>query len=176
MNCKQCGAPLIVEERRNYFHCQYCGGYEFPEPDLDGVALLDEISPFACPLCTSSLVSAAILDVCIDSCPNCRGNLIHQSKMLPILRQVRPLEAALEEQDLPANPSELTRGLACPSCQKPMSAYPYGGPGNILIQGCADCQLIWLDYGELGRILRSYARLYRHPADERGAKRLSVGF
>ena len=46
MNCKQCGAPLSVEEGQDFFHCQYCGSYDFPDPNQDGVALLDELSPY----------------------------------------------------------------------------------------------------------------------------------
>jgi Zn-finger nucleic acid-binding protein len=176
MNCKQCGAPLKVEEGRDFFHCGYCGSYDFPDPNLDGVTLLGQASPFACPVCSKTLVTAVVRGVPIHSCPNCRGNLVSQSKMLPILRQAQALDATLDQLHYPQPPAEHSRTLVCPSCQKKMAVYPYGGPGNVIIQGCETCRLIWLDFGELGRIVRSFVQTYQHPPDEMGAKRKTVEF
>ncbi len=33
-----------------------------------------------------------------------------------------------------------------------MDVHPYYGPGNIVIDTCADCGLMWLDHGELTRV------------------------
>lgn len=30
-----------------------------------------------------------------------------------------------------------------------MDVHPYYGPGNVVIDSCTACSLIWLDYGEL---------------------------
>jgi Zn-finger nucleic acid-binding protein len=166
MNCKQCGAPLSVEAGQDFFHCQYCGSYDFPDPNQDGVALLDELSPYVCPLCEQALVAAVIQNIQILSCPHCRGNLIAQSKMLPILRQAKPSTSGREDVPNPLNKTELKRTVSCPACRKVMAVYPYGGPGNIIIQGCEQYQLIWLDFGELSRIVRSYSELYNQSQDE----------
>lgn len=176
MNCKHCGAPLRLEEGQEFFHCQYCGSYDFPDANQDGVALLDDVSAFACPLCKEPLVFAAIRKIRILSCPNCRGNLIPQSKMLPILRQAKPSKPIRTHSANLQNKSELTRSSACPSCHKTMAAYPYGGPGNVIIQGCELCQLIWLDFGELSRIIRSYWELYDESPDELGARKKDILF
>ena len=167
---------MKVDDGQAFFHCDYCGCYDFPDPNLDGVALLDEVSTFACPICHKPLVSAVVKDIPIDSCPSCRGNLISQSKMLPILRQVQPLVSTGEELIYPQNKAELTREILCPSCRKMMCVYPYGGPGNVIIQGCEKCRLIWLDFGELSRIIQSFKQMYNQPSDELGAKRKSVEF
>ncbi len=176
MNCKQCGAPLRVEEGQAFFHCQYCGSYEFPNPNQDGVALLDELSAYACPLCRQPLVSAAVRQVQILSCPRCRGNLISQSKMLPILRESKPSNPAPTGTYHPQDKTELTRTAICPSCQQAMAVYPYGGPGNIIIQGCDQCRWIWLDFGELSRIVDSYWEMYDQRPDELGAKKKGIAF
>jgi Zn-finger nucleic acid-binding protein len=173
MNCRRCGAPLKVEEGQNFFHCGYCDCFEFPDPDLDGVALLDEISPYPCPICNKPLVSAIVNEVRIFSCPKCRGNLIDQSKMLPIIRQSKSLDSINEGLPSPLKRSELTRTASCPACHK---TYPYGGPGNIIIQGCEHCRLIWLDFGELSRIIRSYLQMYNQSTEEPGAKKKWVAF
>jgi Zn-finger nucleic acid-binding protein len=176
MNCKQCGAPLTVEEGQDFFHCQYCGSYDLPNPNQDWVALLDEVSPYVCPLCDKALVSAVVQDVHIYSCPYCRGNLIAQSKMLPILRQARPSSPLPAESQPSQNKNELKRTALCPACQRPMAVYPYGGPGNIIIQGCEQCQWIWLDFGELSRVIQAYWEMYDRSPDELGAKKKWVEF
>ncbi len=33
-----------------------------------------------------------------------------------------------------------------------MDVHFYGGPGNVVIDSCEECSLIWLDRGELMRI------------------------
>ena len=175
MNCKNCGAPMSIEQ--NLFHCKYCGGYDFPNPNQDGVALLDKLSSFACPICKKSLVLATLQNVHILSCPNCRGNLIAQPKMLAILSQAEssplpPNETILSSSNKP----ELSRIAICPSCQKKMNTYPYGGPGNIIIQGCDACQLIWLDFGELSRIIRAYIQMYKDSPDKLGARKQWIAF
>jgi Zn-finger nucleic acid-binding protein len=174
MNCKQCGAPMKVEEEKEFFLCEYCGCYDFPNPNKDGVALLDEISPYNCAACNKLLVTATIEDIHIFSCPICHGNLISQSKMLPILRQALSFNITDKDLSLPSNRSELQRKYICPVCQKKMDAYPYGGGGNINIQGCRQCELIWLDFGELTRIIRSFSQMYQQTTDEPGQKIQSV--
>jgi Zn-finger nucleic acid-binding protein len=56
------------------------------------------------------------------------------------------------------NPDELRRQLACPLCGRPMLAHPYLGPGNIVIDTCDTCNVIWLDYGELDRAVNAPGR------------------
>jgi Zn-finger nucleic acid-binding protein len=34
-----------------------------------------------------------------------------------------------------------------------MSNHKYLGPGNIIIDTCDTCDLIWLDYGELSKVV-----------------------
>lgn len=167
---------MNVEANQDFFHCEYCGGYDFPNPNQDGVALLDEVSRYACPMCRKPLVSAVVNKIHICSCPNCRGNLIEQSKMLPILRQAQAPDSITADIQHPQDNSERSRIAICPSCQNVMAAYPYGGPGNIMIQGCEQCQLIWLDFGELSKVSRAYAQIYNHREEEKGEKKSWVAF
>lgn len=52
----------------------------------------------------------------------------------------------------------LNRLIRCPSCLNDMSTHVYGGPGNIVIDTCVDCNLIWLDNRELRRVLDTPGR------------------
>ncbi len=176
MNCKQCGAPMTVEDGKNFFYCDYCGSYDFPDPNLDGVALLNEPSPYSCPICNKPLVTASIGSIHIFSCPVCRGNFIDQSKMLAILRQASSPDGSDEEQYHHLNGDELQRKAICPVCQQIMDSYQYGGPGNIVIQGCRHCEMIWLDFGEIARVLHSFAEMYGRPPAEPGQKTQSIEF
>jgi Zn-finger nucleic acid-binding protein len=50
------------------------------------------------------------------------------------------------------NEEELERETACPRCERMMETHPYYGPGNVVIDNCPRCSLVWLDYGELAAI------------------------
>lgn len=156
MNCGQCGAPIKVVEGQVVFKCDYCGCYNFMDAGLDGVVLIDAPSSYQCPECGKQLYEALVRKVRIHSCPNCHGNLIEQSKMLAVLSQAGYLVRPGGETQVYRDLAELNRTLACPSCRHTMEAYPYGGARDLIIQGCARCGLVWLDFGELSRILRSY--------------------
>ena len=43
----------------------------------------------------------------------------------------------------------------CPGCGEQMEVHPYYGPGNVLIDSCGECALVWLDRGEIATISRS---------------------
>ena len=66
-------------------------------------------------------------------------------------RQVRL--ARNVRQFLPRNPADENRYLHCPTCGGEFDAHPYGGGGNINVDSCERCGVVWLDGGELGRIV-----------------------
>jgi Zn-finger nucleic acid-binding protein len=161
MNCNQCGAPMMVDQSQLYFHCNYCGSNLFPDPNQDGVILTDEDSAHPCPACKTALVSARFEGIPILSCPGCHGNLIDQGKLLLILRLAAPEKADCAEPLHPPERSEMQRKLCCPVCKGKMETYPYAGSVDmIIIQGCAHCRLIWLDFGELSKIIHSAPPLH----------------
>ena len=45
------------------------------------------------------------------------------------------------------------RRVICPQCGMDMIADRYYGPGNIIMDSCAGCDLLWLDYGELKQVI-----------------------
>jgi Zn-finger nucleic acid-binding protein len=58
----------------------------------------------------------------------------------------------------PLNPRALERKLSCPKCGGALETYPYGGPGNAVIDGCRHCDVIWLDFGEFRQIVDAPGR------------------
>jgi Zn-finger nucleic acid-binding protein len=60
----------------------------------------------------------------------------------------------------PPDPKELKRRIQCPQCHRAMDTHYYAGPGNIVIDDCASCELNWLDAGELMAIVRAPDHAY----------------
>ena len=46
-----------------------------------------------------------------------------------------------------------------------MITHPYYGPGNVVIDSCEPCELVWLDFGELRQIVDA-------PGKDRGTKEM----
>jgi len=121
------------------FQCDYCQRVVLAEKSDDDVRVLNEPAGQDCPVCSTPLVRAA-------------------------LAKVQALEALADElrtgqgsEVVPTVPGkdELQRKINCPQCHHAMDAHYYAGPGNVVIDSCEDCSLIWLDSGELMRIARA---------------------
>jgi hypothetical protein len=70
------------------------------------------------------------------------------------------IEALRAGQDKPAvqtppDKGDLKRTIRCPKCNRRMDTHFYAGPGNVIVDSCGDCFLIWLDRGELMRIVHA---------------------
>ena len=46
-----------------------------------------------------------------------------------------------------------------------MITHPYFGPGNVVIDSCEHCELVWLDFGELQQIVDA-------PGKDRGTRQV----
>jgi Zn-finger nucleic acid-binding protein len=137
---------------RDYFYCEYCSSFAFPEPSSDGVVLLGGRSDVDCPVCSSRLSTASVAEVRVLHCVGCKGVLAEQEAFSTIVRFIRAQATGEPDPVRPVNQEELEREIACPCCGRTMETHPYYGPGNIVIDNCARCRVIWLDYGELAAI------------------------
>jgi Zn-finger nucleic acid-binding protein len=61
----------------------------------------------------------------------------------------------------PLDRGALRRKIRCPHCKGVMNTHPYGGPGNIVVDNCESCRLVWLDTGELKSVINA-------PGSDRG--------
>ena len=121
MDCRNCGAPMELFERRRYYFCPYCGTFHFIDtPPIEGIRILERgASPLPCPLCSAPLAKSLLDDAhVVEHCEQCRSG---------------------------------------------MDVHPYYGPGNVVIDSCSRCNLIWLDFGELKQITDA-------PGRDRGKK------
>ena len=155
MNCPNCGATMELKEGRGYFVCSYCTTFHFPDESsqsIDGVIDSGKQAELGCPVCETRLNEGTIEGRCIFHCGTCRGVLATNADFGMIVKQRRGKYEGPESTPVPLNPDELRRKLRCPRCGDVMDVHPYYGPGNIAVDTCARCFLIWLDHGEIGKI------------------------
>lgn len=162
--CENCGAPLTPFPEQGYLLCEYCHTYYFPQPDEDGIRLLGEdVEGHRCPVCRQEVLQLASLDEMPGLyCRRCRGLLMEQASFGQVVMQRRGQAQGPGVPPPPLDRSQLQRRIHCPLCGRGMETYPYGGPGNIVVDSCARCQVIWLDTGELRRVIQA-------PGSDRGA-------
>ncbi len=154
MNCPSCGAPMRLKPDEDSYKCDYCRSVYLPQTGDDGVRVLGESSVQACPICNKPLVSAAIAKIRILYCAGCRGMSIPMQVLETLVEQLRTQQGGAAPQPA-ADASDLHRKIDCPQCRHRMDTHFYAGPGNVVVNSCESCCLIWLDRGELMRIVHA---------------------
>ncbi|MFK8014789.1 MAG: zf-TFIIB domain-containing protein [Gammaproteobacteria bacterium] len=152
-NCKNCGATLSFEFLDNRLKCGYCDTIHVPclREEL-GIDLASNVqSEDQCPLCSEPLSHGKINEWHLLVCSECRGLLVSRQDLLNIIVYSREQSVVTDRKPDAIDASALTRVLDCPSCETPMKAHPYFGPGDFVIDSCVSCDRIWLDGGELDR-------------------------
>ena len=161
MNCVNCGAPMTLIDERDYFRCDFFATFHFPqaaEASADGVKSLGQASEADCPVCQLALVEGSLDGNRVLHCETCRGVLLVGDEFMQIIARRRAQRAGPPVKPTPLNPEELERKIDCPACRKRMDVHPYYGPGNVVIDSCIRCHLIWLDHGEIAAIERAPGR------------------
>jgi len=151
---------------RQHFYCEYCTSLQFPTENEDGIRILDEASGTDCPLCKIPLVYGYIDRTQTLYCLNCRGMLIDQEIFLLIIEYLRAKSSKPTLNPPPVNFDELKRQIICPYCDRQMSTHLYGGPGNLIVDNCIHCSMLWLDHNEFKRIIRAPGREPYRDLDE----------
>jgi Zn-finger nucleic acid-binding protein len=131
--------------------CDYCGSQKTPPTDEDGVVVLAP-SSHNCPVCATPLADASIESHEILYCTHCHGMLLDMGKFLPLLDVLREYRYWSRSSQAPRDFDD-GRVLHCPLCKGEMDHHPYGGGGNLAVDSCEPCGVLWLDRGELSRIV-----------------------
>jgi len=139
MNCDSCSGVMLPVYGQSHFHCQGCNTYDFPtgiDQTGESITPTGKKTGFNCPRCKVSLEVGQLSDaVQVCFCENCRGYVV--------------------DNDTFGHLKQLDDTQTCPACLYKMDAHPYYGPGSVVIDSCIHCRLVWLDHGELGRIIRA---------------------
>jgi Zn-finger nucleic acid-binding protein len=155
MNCPSCGGPIAPKPDTEGFQCEYCHAVFYPHEE-DGVQISDDgaDAELACPVCNAPLVHAAVAKIPVLSCKECHGLLLTMPVLEPVIEELRD-EASSPAVQTPPDRGDLKRTVQCPKCHRRMDTHYYSGPGNVIVDSCDTCLLIWLDRGELTRIARA---------------------
>jgi hypothetical protein len=92
--------------------------------------------------------------------------LIDQEVFLMVIEYLRARSQKPPISPPPVDLTELKRQINCPNCRRQMSTHLYGGPGNLVVDNCTHCALLWLDNNEFTRIIRAPGREPRSEPDE----------
>jgi Zn-finger nucleic acid-binding protein len=160
MNCQNCGAAMEFHESRRYFRCAHCATVHFPEPAAQGdlrVLGVEQDAP-PCPACRTPLAAATLNQGAAHYCQQCRGLLLDRQTFVEVVQTKRAWATSEPRTPGPLNRRDLERVVDCPRCRKRMSTHPYYGPGRIVIDTCDTCNLVWLDHGELERVVDAPGR------------------
>ena len=155
MHCPGCGAPMRLDDDKDFFTCDYCDNVFFPEPDDEGVRVLGDPVKETCPVCAVPLFNAALQGHRFFYCRHCRGMLMNVDTFVATIEDLRAHRETPAEIPHQPDPHELDRHIRCPQCHEEMDTHPYAGPGNVIIDNCERCEMNWLDYGELRRIVQA---------------------
>ena len=152
-NCPDCGAPLTERPDTEGFQCGYCHKVFFPGQGDEAVELSPQPSDATlnCPICFQPLVKASLAKTSVLSCTQCHGVLMTMETVADVVDELR---AAVENDAVQtsADRDDLKRVIQCPRCNLRMDTHRYAGPGNVVVDSCDHCSLIWFDRGELTRI------------------------
>ena len=156
MSCPACGAPVALKPATEGYKCDYCHSVFFPGEEEDGVLIpLGQADPslnLCCPVCSLPLVRASIAKIPVLSCSQCHGLLMPMNMLPPLIDALRAARDQPPAVQTPPDQSDLKRTLQCPQCHRRMDTHFYAGPGNVIVDSCSDCFLLWLDRGEPSRI------------------------
>jgi Zn-finger nucleic acid-binding protein len=159
MNCQNCGAAMELMGARRYFFCRHCGAFHFPELVDEGVRVLQRDAARACGVCKRPLAAAELYDqFAVRYCERCRGVLVSRRDFAEIIETRRAWASTPPVAPSPIEPREIQRAIACPECSTTMSTHPYYGPGNVILDTCDRCDLVWLDFGEMQQIVDAPGR------------------
>jgi Zn-finger nucleic acid-binding protein len=143
---------------RDYLRCAHCGSFHFPTETGDGVHIVGDLAGMDCPVCGLALCTGLVGGKSAAYCGNCRGCALGMDDFYAVVERRRAHHNEHDHVPVPFDPEELRRVIHCPRCRHGMDAHPYYGGGNVVVDTCERCGLIWLDAGKLALIERHVPR------------------
>ncbi len=107
-----------------------------------------------CPRCHSDLIVVEYHDIELDYCPACEGLWFDSGEM-----EVVATRMGASTSDLVPKRKADTREarLKCPECHKAMDKRLLGVSDPVIADVCPLCEGLWLDHGELERVVSGSA-------------------
>ena len=131
MNCHNCGMPLEWDGTQQIVVCESCRTYRShgtPDDSVDRVVSLGN-----------------------------PGVLIQEELFEMLVRNRRAEYRGAASRSTALDPEQLSHERPCPACRHTMNVHPNYGPGNIVIDSCGHCHLVWLDLRETARVAMQWS-------------------
>jgi Zn-finger nucleic acid-binding protein len=105
-----------------------------------------------CPRCHLPLIVEEHGDIVMQRCERCGGRWMRPDDLKAVIDLIR----------LPVNGPSVRTGIdltdvredaVCPRCAVPMQPFNYAGDSGIILDKCPTCGGLWLDSGDLERVL-----------------------
>lgn len=110
-----------------------------------------------CPACrTINLKRDTYEGVNVDKCPQCLGHLIPRLRSEGIQRRSKLSQEDLTTQVMLDRGEDTQKLLGCPRCGERMRKVNKARPTRFQIDLCRECDLLWLDGGELALLQLAY--------------------
>jgi Zn-finger nucleic acid-binding protein len=111
-----------------------------------------------CPRCTVEMRSAIVGNVELDTCDRCEGIWFDRDELQTVLDHgeyelggseiSRSLDSDVEREEAPGSSD-----MSCPRCNAELTRYNYSYESGIILDTCPDGCGLWMDDGELKKIL-----------------------
>lgn len=124
-----------------------------------------------CPKCLIDLTPLTIENTIIDICSQCHGIFLDQGEIIKLASIPLPkIPEILFIQNQTTNSKQnqekpYENELSCPKCQQLMQKFPYAGLEDIIIDTCRNQCGVWLDVGEIIKIMH-YLQNSHHPINK----------
>jgi len=126
------------------------------------------IPRLTCPRCDRELQNAELREVAVRLCATCKGALVTQLKLTPLLEALSTDILRSLDPDARLEPvKDQGRRIPCPTCRQRMDNDDYCAAGLVRFDRCNRCQLLWLDSGTLGAMTMMWARMNSRLARDR---------
>ena len=123
-----------------------------------GGELVKRKTGVTCPGCRSELAIGELQGSQFAGCLGCGGMLFQQKVFAMLVQHLRATYRGGDVIPTPMDSSELRVRRLCPTCDNQLETHAYGGPGNAVIDTCFPCQVIFLDRGELTKLVEAPGR------------------
>jgi Zn-finger nucleic acid-binding protein len=106
-----------------------------------------------CPRCNLPLSSETHGDIVMEHCDRCGGWWMDPDDLKAILDTIQlPVEGQTVRAGVDL--TGVQEDAPCPRCGVPMEPFNYAGDSGILLDRCRSCGGLWLDGGDLERVLQ----------------------
>lgn len=107
-----------------------------------------------CPRCSNTLEIIDIDGIKIDRCGSCCGIFLDETELGQIKdRGCASIESLASGGKLPAGRISEGEKINCVRCSSAMQTVNFSYTSGIMIDHCPACNSVWLDNGELGKII-----------------------